>query len=107
MIQELACSLVLLILKINGSTTVLKMNESTENSSSLLMSEVNHKKCPLKLTVDFHFYMFISFLNVSQAVHYAFLACLHAILYCEAIHVDQKCAACVIDALVKVYEMDQ
>ena len=73
MIQELACSLVLLILKIDGSTTVLKMNESSENSSSVLMSEVNPKKYPLRLTVDFHFYMFISFIIVSEAVHYGFL----------------------------------
>ena len=81
MIQEFVCSLVLLILKIDGSTTVLKVNETSENSSSVLMSEANPKKCPLKLRVDFHFYVFISFLNVSEAVHYAFLSCLHAILY--------------------------
>ena len=47
--------------------------------------------------------MFISFFNVSEAVHYAFPFFMQYSIV--KLHVDPKCAACVTDALVKVYHM--
>ena len=96
MIQELVFSLVLFILKIDASPNVLNIREGSENSSSVyahvwsksqeVSSEINSR---LAIST-----VFISFSNVSVDVHYAFLACLHAILYCEATCRSKVCFMC-------------
>ena len=95
MIIELVFSLALLIIKTDGSTTVLKMNKGSENSSSVLMSEANHTKYSLRLTAyAASSTVSISFFNVPEAAHDAFLACLHAKFHCEAACRSKVCCMC-------------